>query len=104
MLRSIVLSAILLCAAAINFQVHPGQERCFFIKGQAQYHIEYVVSGKNENQTTFTIRQADRVLHTFENVSEHFETFNLPQGGGVALCWAPTDDTPKYISASFFES
>jgi hypothetical protein len=56
---------VLSTVTAINFQLYPGVERCFVVAGGEQYHIEYVVSGSEENSTSF------RIVHGESNITEY---------------------------------
>jgi hypothetical protein len=49
--RFIVLLFLVGVASAINFQLFPGVDKCFTVTGGQQYHVEYVVSGAEENAT-----------------------------------------------------
>lgn len=51
MSRLLLLLLVAVGGLAINFQLLPKSEKCFVVMGGDQYHVEYVVSGSEENST-----------------------------------------------------
>ena len=56
--------ALIVTISCIAVQIHPKQQRCFNVEGGADYDIQYIVAGYNENNVNFTItHDTQLILH-----------------------------------------